>query len=120
MLPALPQCLNQAPPRAQQLTRPDFANVPHFGQIRALVIVAVEDEGLTDVAIGVRAIMSSRSEIGRRVSWRCVACVEAGVEACVEAGVEPCVAVCVEADVHTADAIDPDVPANINFLLASE
>ena len=31
LLPAPPQFLNQAPPGAQQLTLPDFRNVPHFG-----------------------------------------------------------------------------------------
>ena len=30
MLPTPPQFLYQAPPGAQQLTRPDFLNVPHF------------------------------------------------------------------------------------------
>ena len=29
----LPQFLNQAPPGAQQLTLPDFLNVPHFGHV---------------------------------------------------------------------------------------
>jgi len=49
-LPVLPQFLNQAPPGAQQLTRPDFLNVPHFGHI----ITAEATSGVvSDVAIDV-------------------------------------------------------------------
>ena len=33
LLPASPQFLYQAPPGAQQLTRPDFLNAPHLLQI---------------------------------------------------------------------------------------
>ena len=32
-VPLLPQLLNQAPPVAQQLSRPDFSNVPHFEHV---------------------------------------------------------------------------------------
>ena len=32
-VPLLPQLLNQAPPVAQQLRRPDFSNVPHFEHV---------------------------------------------------------------------------------------
>ena len=55
---APPQFLYQAPPGAQQLTRPDFANVPHFGHVIAPRIVEL---------MGVRTI-SSRSGNGRRVT----------------------------------------------------
>jgi len=54
-LPAPPQFLNQAPPGAQQLTLPDFLDVPHFGHFIVLAIV--------EVMAGV-LIMSSRSGIG--------------------------------------------------------
>ena len=39
LLPALPQFLNQVPPGAQQLTLPDFLNVPHLGHAIVLAIV---------------------------------------------------------------------------------
>ena len=42
MLPAPPQVLNQAPPRAQQLIFPDFAMVPHFGHTELMVVVATD------------------------------------------------------------------------------
>ena len=64
LLRAPPQFLNQAPPGAQQLFLPDFANVPHLGQVIALAIVEVMPGVLADVAIGVLAI-SSRSVIER-------------------------------------------------------
>ena len=64
---APPQFLYQAPPGAQQLTRPDFANVPHFGHIVLLGIVDVKAEELPTVVIRERTI-SSRSCIGRRVA----------------------------------------------------
>ena len=60
LLPGLPQFLYQAPPGAQQLTRPDFSNVPHFGHVIISAIVKVMD----GVLIGV-LVMSSRSMIGR-------------------------------------------------------
>ena len=56
LLPGPPQFLYQAPPGAQQLTRPDFSNVPHFGHVIALATVGVMD----GVLIGV-LLMSSRS-----------------------------------------------------------
>ena len=61
--PAPPQFLNQAPPGAQQLARPDFANVPHFGHIILPRIVEVK----ASVLIVVLTI-SSRSGNGRRVT----------------------------------------------------
>ena len=88
-----PQFLNQAPPGAQQLTRPDFLNVPHFGHTIALAIVEVI--AATDGVTGVRTI-NSRSGIGRRVASRGVVCV------------------------HTVRDIDPGDLSNINSLLAFE
>jgi hypothetical protein len=38
-LSALPQFLNQEPPRPQQLALPDFLMVPHLGHTAALVVV---------------------------------------------------------------------------------
>ena len=38
-LPALPQFLNQEPPRPQQLFLPDFAMVPHLGHAELMVVV---------------------------------------------------------------------------------
>ena len=80
LLPAPPQFLNQAPPGAQQLTRPDFSNVPHFGQLIVLAIVEVTAGVLTDVVIGVCSI-SSRSGNGWRVTYSRVVRVVAGVGA---------------------------------------
>merc|ERR1719331_1174570 len=40
LLPIPPQFLNQVPPGAQQLTLPDFLNVPHLGHVIVLAIVA--------------------------------------------------------------------------------
>merc|ERR1712151_995856 len=60
LLPAPPQFLNQAPPGAQQLTRPDFLKVPHFVHVMVLAIV----EAMAGVLIGVRTI-SSRPGIER-------------------------------------------------------
>ena len=83
LLPTPPQRLNQAPPGAQQLTLPDFLNVPHLGH----VIVSAIDEGI--IVIGVRTI-SSRSGNGRRVTM-------AGVGA----------------GTHVVREIDPNEPANM-------
>ena len=58
LLPAPPHFLYHAPPGAQQLTLPDFSNVPHCGH--AIVLAVIE------VMVGVLATMSSRSDIGRR------------------------------------------------------
>ena len=103
LFPAPPQFLNQAPPGAQQLTLPDFSNVPHFGHVIVLAFAAVMVGVLTDAVIGV-CTTSSRSGNGRRVMcWR-VAGVVAGVET----------------DVHTVTGIDPDEPINIPILLAFE
>merc|ERR1712032_86042 len=57
LLPAPPQFLNQAPPGAQQLNRPDFLKLSHFGHVISLL-------ELMDVVIGALTI-SSRSDIGR-------------------------------------------------------
>ena len=65
LLPRPPQFLNQAPPGAQQLTLPDFRNVPHIGHVIERSMVEVITGVLTAVLIGVLA-MSSRSDIGRR------------------------------------------------------
>ena len=61
-MPAPPQFLNQAPPGAQQLTLPDFLNVPHFGHVIVLAIVEVMAGVLvlTGVAIDGRAFSSLR------------------------------------------------------------
>ena len=68
MLPAPPQFLYQAPPGAQQLTLPDFLNVPHFRHVILLMIADVMNDVLTGVVIGVLT-MSSRSGIGRRDTY---------------------------------------------------
>ena len=44
-----PHILNQAPPGAQQLTRPDFLKVPHFGHVIGDVII---DAATVDVPVG--------------------------------------------------------------------
>ena len=95
LLPSPPQFLNQAPPGAQQLTVPDFRNVPHLGHVIVRSVVDVTD----GVLIGFLT-MSSRSVIGERDTCCCV----------------------VGADLHAVRDIDPDGPANINmsFLLAFE
>ena len=59
LLPAPPHFLYQPPPGAQQLIRPDFSNVPHFGHIIVSATVGVMD----GVPIGV-LLMSSRSVMG--------------------------------------------------------
>jgi len=41
VLPTLPQFLYQLPPGAQQLTRPDFLNAPHFGHTRIAEAIGV-------------------------------------------------------------------------------
>ena len=65
-----PHFLYQAPPGAQQLARPDFSNVPHFGHVIVWTIVGVMDGVLIWVLV-----MSSRSEIVRRDARRSVAMV---------------------------------------------
>ena len=55
--PDPPHFLYQAPLGAQQLNRPDFSNVPHFGHVIVLMIVVVID----GVLAGVLVMMSSRS-----------------------------------------------------------
>ena len=60
-LPAPPQFLYQVASGAQQLTLPDFLNVPHFGHIILLVEAMGRVIVLTGVVIGTRTIFSSRS-----------------------------------------------------------
>ena len=43
LLPGPPQFLYQPPPGAQQLTRPDFSNVPHVGHVIVLATVDAMD-----------------------------------------------------------------------------
>ena len=45
-LPALPQFLNQEPPRPQQLILPDFATVPHLEHMEPMVVVAAAAVGV--------------------------------------------------------------------------
>ena len=99
LLPAPPQDLNQAPLGAQQLTRPDFSNLPHFAHDIILAIVGV----MGGVMIGV-PVMSSLSGIGRRDAYRRVICrvPSTGV------------------DIHTVCDIDPGEPKNMSFMLATE
>ena len=46
VLPAPPQCLNQEPPRPQQLCLPDFLMEPHLGHTELLVVVVVGSAGV--------------------------------------------------------------------------
>ena len=90
-----PQFVYQAPPGAQQLTLPDFKNVPHFEHVIVLAIIEVTVAVMTDVVIGVLD-MSSRAIIGRRdTCGREVA--EMGAEA------------------HIIPDIDPYDPENMRF-----
>ena len=61
-----PQFLYQPPPGAQQLTRPDLSNVPHFKHVLVLAVVEV-----IRAVIGALTI-NSRSGTGRRVKYLCV------------------------------------------------
>ena len=94
---APPQFSCQAPPGAQQLARPDLANVPHFGHATLAIIVGMTDEK-PSVVTGVRTI-SSRSGNGCRV---------------------PCVLAGVESAVHATGDIDPNEPSSILLLSAFE
>ena len=42
LLPALPQFLNQEPPRPQQLALPDLPMVPHLRHTNLLVVVVID------------------------------------------------------------------------------
>ena len=53
LLPESPQLWYQAPPGAQQLTRPDFLNVPQFGHI---LIVETTSGVVSELAISVLPI----------------------------------------------------------------
>ena len=98
LFPPPPQFLNQAPPGAQQLIRPDFANVPHFGHVIAVAIVNVT----AGVVVG--ECISSRSGNGRRVTcWRVASVISS-----------------VGVHVHTVRDIDPDEPVNMSFFIAFE
>ena len=90
LLPRPPQFLNQAPPGAQQLTLPDFRNVPHLGHVILRSIAEVIDGVLTNVLLGFLTT-SSRSGSGRRDAY----CPGAGV------------VTSVVADVHAAHRIVP-------------
>jgi hypothetical protein len=59
LLPNPPQFLNQEPPGAQQLTLPDFANLPHVGHVVVSSIFEMTDAVVLDLTI------SSRSGTGR-------------------------------------------------------
>ena len=97
LLPTLPQLLYQAPPGAQQLTLPDFLNVPHFGHV-ILYLTEVMDVVLMLIGVAIDArTISSRSGSGRRDTYWSVV-----------------------AKVHTSDDIDPHVPANMSFWVAFE
>ena len=114
-----PQFLNQAPPGAQQLTLPDFANLPHLRHVIVLAIV--------EVIAGVLTI-SSRSGTGRRDRKssieRCrfaVVVMESSIGrfrfAVVVAVVVVVVvvAVDVDCDAHAVRGIDPYEPSNMSF-----
>ena len=92
---APPHFLNQAPPGAQQLTLPDFANVPHLGHVIVLAIVEVIAGVPIEVVISA-CFISSRLGIGRRDTDGRVACI------------------------HTVRDIEPDDRSNIPTLLALE
>ena len=98
LLPAPPQFLNQAPPGAQQLARPDFSNMPHFGHIIVLALVMVTN----GVLIGVLR-MSSRSGFGRRDTYRRVLFLTGSVRF---------------PGVHASRDIDPGEPENMSSLFA--
>ena len=97
LLPAPPQLLYQLPPGAQQLSLPDFSNVPHFGHVIVLAIFGV----MNGVPIAV-LVMSSRSGFGRRDTYRRVSCLVSSV--------------CFAAE-HTVTDIDPNEPENMSVLL---
>ena len=63
LLPAPPHFLYQAPPGAQQLSLPDFSNVPHFGHVISLL------EATTSILVLIVVIraptIGSRSGIDR-------------------------------------------------------
>ena len=63
LLPGPPQFLYQAPPGAQQLTRPDFSNMPHFEHAIVLIV-----RGMDGVLIAV-LVISFRSVIERRDTY---------------------------------------------------
>ena len=92
-----PHFLYQAPLGAQQLTLPDFSNVPHFEHVSVSAIVGVRNGVVLAVLV-----MSSRSIIGRRDTYRRVFCIVASVGA----------------EVHTVCDIDPNEPENILALVA--
>ena len=68
LLASPPQFLNQAPPGAQQLTLPDFRNVPHLGHIVVRSIIGVLVGVLPDVLVD-GLTMSSRLGIGWRDTY---------------------------------------------------
>ena len=96
MLPTPPHFINQAPPGAQQLTRPDFPNVPHFGHVLVFVVAVI------GAVIGVLTI-NSLPGIGWRVTYSvAVALARVGT------------------DMHSVAEIDPCESRNIPVLLAFE
>ena len=107
LLPALPQFSNQAPPGAQQLTRPDFSNLPHLGHFILRTIGDVNAGML--LLIGVRTFSSRSTGVVADVPG--VVADVPGVVADVPG---------VVADVHTVPDIDPGEPVNISIFFAFE
>ena len=98
LFPEPPQFLYQAPPRAQQLTLPDFGNVPHFEHFIVPTISAFNAGAVADVEVDARN-NNSRSVNGRRA--RRVACV-------------------VTTEVQMVCDIEPDELANMDDFVAFE
>ena len=100
LLPEPPQVLYQAPPGAQQLSLPDFLNVPQFGHIFLLLEAVASAFVLAGVVIGARNILSTRSVNDLWVTYFTY--------------------LLLAVVVHTICDIDPGESLNMPFLLAVE
>ena len=95
--PLPPHLLNQEPPGAQQLTLPDFRNVPHLGHVIVRSVI-----GVIDIVLIGFLTMSFRSVSARLETYLCGASLVTGVAA----------------GVHAVRGIDPKEPPKMSFLLA--
>ena len=62
---ASPQFLNQEPPRAQQLSLPDFLLVPHLGHNNVVVI----DDVIADAGFSRRSVVPVGTDIGHECGY---------------------------------------------------